>query len=76
MKVWFIHADEDEQVCSTKERAKEAFLSLIKKWNDQAEAVLVEEDETEVVYDVKFPSEEDPERFWIYAYEVDGGPIC
>lgn len=79
MKVWVIHAEEGTQVCSTREKAKQALELVIKKWCSEANISLASESDNEVVFNVTYPpkwDEEFTERFWIYAYEVDGGPIC
>lgn len=81
MKVFVLHLDEDTQVCSTMKKAIEAAKQAILYCyeNCHIDSINVDKgmDFAEIRYIYKFADDDIYyEQAWIYAYEVDGGPIC
>lgn len=81
MKVYVLYLDEDTQVCSTMEKAIDAAKETIMSWSvDNIEIAKVDIDpdgegaRIDFSYYLKLTYY--VENAWIYAYEVDGGPIC
>lgn len=81
MKIFVLHLDEDTQVCSTMKKAIEAAKETIMSWsadNVKIDKIEIDSDGegARIDYSYYLESVYHMESTWIYAYEIDGGPIC